>query len=112
MTTPADLDLGDTIDEAWVDAVRSRFLNLPARVEFGAVTGATSDANGDIAVTYATPFTTTPVVFLTRRGTTTTHFSAMLSATSTTGFSARMFSDNARQLNTAGSGFDWIAIGS
>lgn len=109
MTIPAVVP-EEIVSSEWGNLVRDQLNALPPRLDRGRVSGATTDSNGDIDVTYTTPFEDVPAVFLTRRGATTTLVSAVLSATSTTGFSARMFVGTTRQVSAPGSGFDWMAV--
>lgn len=111
MTVP-DLAFDDTIDEAWCDAVTEQLNDLPLAVESGIVTGASTDASGNIAVTFAEAFAAEPAVFLTRRtGGGTVLFTAMYAGGSTTGFTVTMFSGTTRQASAGGMGFNWLAIG-
>lgn len=69
----------------------------------------TTDANGDVAITFGNAFDSTPVVTATRKGTATTARHVTVTATSTTGFTVRSFDNTGAAEASTGVTFEWVA---
>ena len=92
-------------------ARRVRELELTKRpfIQAGTATG-TSDANGDLTVTFPVEFPVEPVVVVTRRANITTAARIMLKTKSTTGFEARIFDAAGTAVASTTYVVEWQAI--
>lgn len=91
-----------------LDVIDSTIFN---RLQVGSTGAVTTDANGDIFVTFPLPYTAKPAIVGTRKTTGSSQYACHVSATSTTGCTFTITDDDALQISTGSVVVHWAAMG-